>query len=60
METFSPINLFEDSVKNFLTYTENNKKLNKYKLEYEDIIPVLMEMYKFDKNFKNSLDLKKV
>ena len=58
METFSPIKLFEDSVKNFLKYTEKNKNLSKYKLENENILPILMEMYKYDKNFQNSLDLK--
>ena len=58
MENFSPVDLYEDVVHSFEFIVQNTNELQGYSLENEDIVHKLMEMYKYNDKFQNSIELK--
>ena len=58
IENFSPVDLYEDVVNSFEHIVTSTPSLTSKSLESESIIDSLIELYKYDDDFQNSIDLK--
>ena len=58
LENFSPVDLYEDGVNSFIYMNNTLRELKNYSIDNEEILPILMDLYKYNDNFQDSIELK--
>ena len=58
IENFSPVDLYEESVRAFIYMNNTMRELKNYSIDNENILPILMDLYKYNDNFQDSIELK--